>query len=235
MASTRSPERKLYQQVADQVRALIQTGLFSPGSRLPAERELAQQIGVSRPSLREALIALEIEGSVEIRMGSGIYVLAAAKQRHARPAPIGESPTELMQARAVVEGAIIVQATAQMTSETLNLLRQSLNGMRAVISENRKPLDYDRQFHLIIADQVGNNVLSRLVGELFDERHSPMSAGLRKRIESKETWELAFAEHEAIVMALEARDPLLAQALMHAHLEKSKRRWLENDLGVVAP
>lgn len=73
--------RRLYQQIADRVRLLIQSGDYRDGSRLPPERELAQQLGVSRPSLREALIALEIEGSVEIRMGSGVYVCARALRR----------------------------------------------------------------------------------------------------------------------------------------------------------
>ena len=230
MAIARPTERKLYQQVADQVRALIQAGMFDPGSRLPAERELAQQLGVSRPSLREALIALEIEGAVEIRMGSGIYVLAGAEARLSRGTPIGESPAELMQARAVVEGAIILQAAARITPEALHALRQSLTGMKAVTTDGWKPLDYDRQFHLIIAEQSGNTVLVRTVRELFDERHSPMSARLRKRIESQTTWKLAIAEHETILTALEARDPHLAQAHMHVHLEQSKRRWMENDL-----
>ncbi len=77
----RPAERRLYQLVADQLRALIKHGDFEAGDRLPSERELAQQLGVSRPSLREALIALEIEGAVEIRMGSGIYVLTIDEKR----------------------------------------------------------------------------------------------------------------------------------------------------------
>ena len=68
--------RRLYRQIADQLRQLIQTGEFAVGSKLPAERDLATKMGVSRPSVREALIALEVEGLVEVRMGSGIYVRA---------------------------------------------------------------------------------------------------------------------------------------------------------------
>ena len=93
--------RRLYQQIADQVRQLIQNNPYPPGSRLPAERELAQTLGVSRPSLREALIALEIDGTIEIRMGSGIYVLTAVKPTQTNRS-LGESPMELMQARAVI-------------------------------------------------------------------------------------------------------------------------------------
>ena len=66
--------RRLYRQVADQIRTLIESGEFAVGERLPGERELAEKLGVSRPTIREALIALEVEGLVHIRMGSGIYV-----------------------------------------------------------------------------------------------------------------------------------------------------------------
>src|SRR4051795_6841901 len=68
--------RRLYRQIADQIRGLIKSGEFPAGSRLPPERDLARQLGVSRPSVREALIALEVEGMVDVRIGSGIYVLA---------------------------------------------------------------------------------------------------------------------------------------------------------------
>ncbi|HWA37416.1 MAG TPA: GntR family transcriptional regulator, partial [Burkholderiales bacterium] len=66
--------RRLYLQIADQIRALVESGEVARGARLPAERDLAKQLRVSRPSLREALIALEIEGLLDVKVGSGIYV-----------------------------------------------------------------------------------------------------------------------------------------------------------------
>ena len=225
----RTAERRLYQQVADQIRGLIQTGHFSPGSRLPAERDLAQQLGVSRPSLREALIALEIDGTVEIRMGSGIYVTAVGERRPLPLAATGESPVELMEARASVEGAVVALAAARVTPGGLRSLRKTLDAMRADIEEGRKPLSHDRQFHLDIAGLTGNGVIVRLVGELFDERHSPMSSQFRAHFDTPVNWHSALGEHELILAALEARDAPLAQALMQVHLAESKRRWLESE------
>lgn len=219
--------RRLYQQIADQVRQLIINGEYQTGSRLPAERDLAQQLGVSRPSLREALIALEIDGTIEIRMGSGIYVLNAAKAAITGRS-LGESPTELMQARAIIESAVIVQATAVMSATVLAALRDILTAMREEITEGRKPLEQDRQFHLVIAESAGNAVLHEIVASLFDERHSPMSDHMRGLFETPQTWQFALSEHEAILAALEARNPLAAQAAMHAHLTASGRRWVEN-------
>jgi GntR family transcriptional repressor for pyruvate dehydrogenase complex len=72
-------------------------------------------------------------------------------------------------------------------------------------------------------------VLARLVAGLFDARHSPIAARLRSRFDSPAAWSLALAEHEAVLAALDARDPLRAQAAMHAHLEQSTRRWLEGE------
>lgn len=220
--------RRLYQQIADQIRELIDQGEFQPGSRLPAERELAQKLGVSRPSLREALIALEIDGSVEIRMGSGVYVSVEPATAAWQTKSMGESPTELMQARAAIEGATIVLAASRITQDALATLRQLLDGMKKEIDLGKKPLDQDRLFHITIAEQSQNSVLARMVAELFDERHSPISAQFRVRFEDRETWTRALKEHEAILAALEMRDPLLAQAAMHSHLESSKQRWIEN-------
>lgn len=219
--------RRLYQQVADQIRELIEGGEFQPGTRLPAERELAQKLGVSRPSLREALIALEIDGSVEIRMGSGVYVLPESASQPTRTKSLGESPSELMQARSTLEGATILLAASRIDPAALSALRSNLDEMRGDIEGGRKPLDQDRKFHTIIAEQSGNSVLARLVADLFDERHSPISAQLRVKFEDKDTWAFALQEHEAILAALEAKDPLLAQAAMHIHLESSRRRWID--------
>ncbi|MGO4527230.1 FadR/GntR family transcriptional regulator [Microvirga sp. 2MCAF35] len=218
--------RRLYQQVADQIRALIQGGQILPGARLPAERDLAHQLGVSRPSLREALIALEIDGSVEIRSGSGVYVCAPVERAASTMHSMGESPSELMQARGAIEGNVAALACARMTPEGLASLQATIEGMRADIADGRDPLEQDRQFHLAIANLSGNSVLMRIVRELFDERHSPISAQMRIRFDSREGWHTALVEHEAIYAAFEAADPLLAQAAMRMHLDASKRRWL---------
>jgi GntR family transcriptional regulator, transcriptional repressor for pyruvate dehydrogenase complex len=219
-AATAEP-RRLYQQIADRVRNLIQAGQFPAGSRLPAERELAQQLGVSRPSLREALIALEIAGNVEIRMGSGIYVNADPEKRVVtQGASIGESPLEIMQARELIEGSVVVMACARMTPEPLAALRATLDEMRANVHVDRRAMELDRQFHLLLAEQAGNSVV---------ERHSPLTSQIRTRFENNDTWVLALAEHEIIYAALEARDPLQAQAAMRTHLEQSKQRWMDNE------
>ena len=218
--------RRLYQQIADQIRELIQQGGFDIGTRLPAERDLAQQLGVSRPSLREALIALDVEGSVEIRGGSGVYVCTAPERPAREPAALGESPSELMQARAALEGSVVVLACARLTAEALERLRAIVNDMRSEVTHRRSPIESDRLFHITVAELTGNSVLVRLVSDLFDERHSPISAKLRSRYENTRTWNMALKEHEAILRALEARDPLAAESAMRSHLKMSEQRWV---------
>jgi len=219
--------KRLYQHIADQIRSLIQSGGFSPGARLPPERDLAQQLGVSRPSLREALIALEIAGSVEIRQGSGVYVCRTVERSPNLTAGLGESPSELMRARAVLEGSVIVLAAALITPERVARLRETLDAMRSLVKAGRSPLEHDRAFHVAIAEASGNSVLVRMVAELFDERHSPISARLSGHAETGQTWAAALEEHEAIYRALEERDPLGAQSAMRSHLKASELRWTE--------
>ncbi|MBB5700798.1 DNA-binding FadR family transcriptional regulator [Ochrobactrum daejeonense] len=228
-AATAEP-RRLYQQIADRIRGLIEGGEFPVGSRLPAERELAHQLGVSRPSLREALIALEIAGSVEVRMGSGVYVSAETERRAVEQAvSFGESPLEIMQARELIEGSVVVMACARMTPEALTELRATLDQMREIVDSGNKAIELDRQFHLLVAEQSGNSVLVRVIRDLFDERHSPLTSQIRTRFEDGDTWALALAEHEMVYAALEARDPLRAQAAMRTHLERSKQRWMDHE------
>jgi GntR family transcriptional repressor for pyruvate dehydrogenase complex len=221
--------RRLYQQIADQIRELIDRGGFEVGQRLPPERDLAQQLGVSRPSLREALIALDVEGRVEVRSGSGVYVSApppVSERVSARSAAMGESPSQLMEARSIIEGELVVLACARVTEELLARLREILQSMGAEIERRGERVEFDRQFHLTLAEMSGNAVMCRLIGELFDERHSPISSKISSRFENTRTWKAAFREHEAILKAIEARDPIAAQAAMRAHLKASAARWV---------
>ena len=219
--------RRLYHQVADQIRTVIEESRFAPGTRLPPERELALQLGVSRPSLREALIALEIEGRVEIRMGSGVYVCTAPPISPGEPVALGESPSELMQVRSVLEGAVATQAAARVTKQGLDRVKTCLEAMRSDIVRGYSPVDADRRFHVGIAEMTGNSLLARMVGELFDGRHSPISSRMSRRAENTKTWQVALQEHEAIYRALELRDPHEAAAAMRGHLKASRERWIE--------
>ena len=228
MSLPRSPEpRRLYQQIADQISDLIENGAFQVGDRLPPERDLAVLLGVSRPSLREALIALDVQGSVEIRGGSGVYVCPQPERGASQATPpLGESPRELMQARAALEVAVVAIACARATREQLKQLAGIVNDMRTEASRNRGMLDLDRRFHMTLAEMSGNTVMGRLIATLFDERHSPISAKLSSRYENSKTWKAALKEHEAILRAVEARDPLAAQAAILSHLRASELRWV---------
>lgn len=229
MASTlKSGEsRRLYHQVADQIRSVIEQGRYAPGSRLPPERELALQLGVSRPSLREALIALEIAGRVEFRMGSGVYVCAVPATSGQEALALGESPSEVMQARAVLEGSIVSQAAARATHHGLARLGTCLEDMRLDMHRGDAPVEADRRFHVTLAELTGNPILVQVVAELFDGRQSPISTRLTRRSESARTWEAALQEHELIYHAVSSRDPQEAQAAMSAHLKASRERWIE--------
>lgn len=219
--------RRLYQQIADQIRERIARGTFPVGDRLPPERELALLLGVSRPSLREALIALDVQGSVEIRGGSGVYVCAQPDRTADKATPaLGESPRELMQARSAVESAVVILACAHGTPAQLKQLRAIVTSMRRETDRNRAPLDLDRSFHMMLAEMGGNSVMARLIAGLFDERHSPISAKLASKYENPRTWKAALEEHEAILRAIDARDPIAAQAALLSHLRASELRWV---------
>ncbi|MEO6280495.1 FadR/GntR family transcriptional regulator [Roseateles sp.] len=218
--------RRQYQLVADRIRAFIESEGVAPGSRLPAERELALQLGVSRPSLREALIALEIDGRIEIRGGSGVYVCATQPPGEVSTSALGESPAELMHARVVLESAVITLAAARVTKAGLQRIESALNAMRDDHANGRKPVEADRRFHMSIAEMGGNSVLVGMVEALFDGRHSPISSHMSGRVETVHTWQTALGEHEAILHALEARNPHAAAAAMCSHLLASHGRWV---------
>lgn len=218
--------RRLYEQVADRIKALIEAEGLTNGARLPAERDLATQLGVSRPSLREALIALEIDGRIEIRSGSGIYVCPVTHRNDVAALSLGESPAELMQARVVLESAVATLAAARASKLGLQRVEEALEDMREGLANGYKPVEADRRFHLSIAEQGGNVVLADMVGTLYDSRHSPISSRMSVRGETLKSWQSALAEHESILRALKSRNPQAAAAAMCHHLQASHGRWV---------
>ena len=222
---TVEPQR-LYRQIAEQLRVLIGKGEFPVGARLPAERDLARQLGVSRPSVREALIAMEVEGWVEIRTGSGIYVLDRdAKGKGIKLAPTEWGPLELIRARRVIEGEIASMAAVQAKRKDIDAMRKAISAMETSAAQGVLPLDGDRAFHTAIVECCGNVVLIETVQTFWDSRRGPLFTRLGGYFETLKSWEAAIAEHKAILEAIEAHDGARARDAMHAHMDKSHARF----------
>ena len=220
--------QRLYRQIADQIRTLIQSGEFVAGSRLPAERDLAKQLGVSRPSVREALIALEVEGWVEVRTGSGVYVLDRAQHAPSADKAIATTewgPLELIRARRVVEGEIAAIAAAQARRKDIAAMRLALADMVRDADAGTLPIEGDRAFHSAIVQSTGNTVLIETIHGFWDSRRGPLFERLGGYFETVASWRSAIAEHTAILDAIVAHDAPGARAAMHAHMDKSHTRF----------
>ena len=229
MNGIRIPERRLYQQIADQIRALVQNGQFRFGQRLPAERDLAQQLGVSRPSLREALIALELDGTVEIRMGSGVYVTNRLHPAIAiLPVDDSDGPFEILQARSIIESAIAEEAAKLATADHVAALDACLQRMERAIGNPVNMLVHDRAFHTAITDIIGNATLHNFTGHIFDRRMTPYFERLASHFEGPETWRAALEEHTVIRNAIAANDGTGARDAMRRHLRLSQKRFSES-------
>jgi len=218
--------RRLYRQIADQIRTLIRSGEFPPGSRLPPERDLAKQLGVSRPSVREALIALEVEGLVDVRIGSGIYVLGPAGNGVDEQSNVeAESgPFELLRARWVIEGECAALAAKSAKKAQVAAIEEALELMQKEMTTEKQPLNADRLFHLRIAEATGNSALVHVVKMLWEERTGPLYKQLEHHYDSPQLWETAMNEHRAVVKAIAARNPAGARAAMQRHLNQAYKR-----------
>ena len=218
--------RRLYLQIADQVRLLIAAGEFPAGSRLPAERKLAKRFGVSRPTLREALIALEVEGYVDVRPGTGIVV--TAQNGTALDDSDEEGPLEILRARILLEGEIAAEAAEIMKPQDIATLEQILDVMKGQEADGMSRVDTDRQFHRYIIAKLGNKVLLRIAMGLFDQRDTRVARQFATDFDNPETWTAVLAEHRKIVSALAAAEPKQARKAMRAHLRKSHQRWAQD-------
>jgi DNA-binding FadR family transcriptional regulator len=219
---------RLYRQVADQLRQLIDSGEYGIGSRLPTERELAQQFGLSRPTVREALIALEVEGRVRIRVGSGIYVRALADRSPSITRDNDEGPFELLRAREFVEGAIAAEAALHASDEDIRKLDELLDRMGASTHPSAETIGLDRDFHTGVAGILRNAVVVRFIGEMFDLRLNPYFERLSSYFENGQSWRAALEEHKAVLEAIAAHDPDAAKAAMQNHLRLSQIRFSRN-------
>ena len=217
--------QRLYRRIADQIAARIMAGEFAPGTRLPAERDLADKLQVSRSSIREALIALEIGGYVEIRVGSGVFVarptddgsyaVDAAGADLSTANSNGLGAFELLETRMLIEPECAALAAQHATDQQIAILRQIFHGLSRSSTPNR----LDRAFHAAIAESCGNAALEAVVARVWDLCEASVVFGrLDEHMVTSEVWQLALAEHGRVLAAIEEQDAVRARHEMHGHL-----------------
>ena len=212
-----------YQKLAISIAGLITSGEFEVGARLPSERALAERFDVSRTLVREAVIVLEIQGTVEVRGGSGIYVCArpaGANRSTTFVPPSGPGPFELLRARCLIESEIASVAAENRKDSDLDRIVAALAAMREHMHDKAANEAADRIFHLRIAEATGNSVLLQMVTALWDHTKAPIWSQMEAHFHTPALRQASQDDHQRIFTALLERDATGARAAMRAHIER---------------
>lgn len=213
--------------VVEQIAARISSGGFSVGERLPSERELMEQFGVSRTSIREALRTLEAQGKLEVRQGLGTFVVSKPGLESSSAILVTwlhenqHKLMEILEVREAIEAKAASLAAVRRTEQDLDRLEESLIEMKAWVGKGQfeEATMADRRFHRNLTEASGNDLLVALADNLgatlHELRHSTLSMPGRA--------EMAITEHQPIIEALRKRDPELAQSAVLAHLGSAKK------------
>lgn len=233
--------QRLYRQIADQLAELIHCGEFKVGDRLPSERDLSAQFSVSRASVREALLALEIDGLIDVRVGLGVFV-NATRVAHPHTADLADpGPFDVLAARQLIESETAALAAIHGSAEDYARIRETLSLMSDEIEATGAALHADELFHLRIAEASGNGALVHMVKQLWGFRYSAMYRKLDEHFDTKARHAQAIEEHQQVVEAIERRDADAARAAIKAHLgrvhDALERGWELANVsdGVVPP
>lgn len=210
----------------------LHSGRYQIGDRLPPERNIAEQLGVSRTVVREALIMLELENLIDVRKGSGVYVVKLPEQQQesqleqAIHEDVG--PFELLQARQLLESDIAAFAATQVTKNGIGQMRQALELERQSLLADENNEEGDELFHRLIAEATQNSVLVDIQHQLWLRRkNSPMWQKLHSRIADTSYRRFWLDDHLRILAALQHKDPKSARQAVWQHLENVKETLLE--------
>ena len=220
--------QRLYRRIAERIRGGVLRGEWPVGTRLPPERDLSLALGVSRPSLREALIALEVEGIVEVRTGSGVYVRAAHPADNlsaSANSDVDWGPLEVMRARQVIEVEVAAMAAANARKSEIALMHESLQMMREEAANGEVPRHGDEAFHVAVARACGNDVLFDMVQRTWMARDGALFERLGDYFENPPAWKKAIDEHEVVLRAIEVHDVSGARRAMQTHLRNATKRY----------
>lgn len=216
--------QRLYQQISQLLMTRIRDGQFLPGQVLPAERDLAKQLGVSRSSVREALIALEISGWVEIRVGTGVYVCSSLPEAATTLDSEDVSAEDLLNARQIIESELAALAAKTATNAQLRELAALVKHMERTITDDKAFHALDMQFHVLIAKLTNNPLLAEVVQRLWEKHYSPTFLRLEQHYAHDDLVRIWARDHRLIANAISRRDPRGARAAMRKHLKNVLER-----------
>ena len=210
--------KRLYREVIDQILHLIDSGEYPVGSRLPAERDMSERFGVSRPTIREAVIALEAMDRVAVKTGSGVYVL---EWKGVQGFERNVSPFELLETRVLFEGESAALAASMISDEELKLLAEALEEMaQENAAGDTESHVADRKFHAVIAGATHNRVLSSVIENLWAAQEGLHHIKVSHQAICMADPQVRLDEHKAIYDALASRDSQAARAAMRNHFAR---------------
>jgi len=218
-----SVEPRLYRVVSSRIEELIRDENIKPGERLPSERDLSTKLGVSRTSLREALIALELGGVVEVHGGSGVYVSERPAPRQDGPAA-GPGPFEVLAARRMIEVEMAAMAAKNATDANIDAILVAVEQMEQEHEYASDSEAADRNFHLAIARAAGNSALVGVVEYLWNQRGT-LWHKLKEHFQTEELRQQTLLDHRNILSAIAAHDVAGARQAMRAHLDRVTRTF----------
>lgn len=207
---------RLYEQVLGRLRAHVVAARLRRGDRLPAERELASRLGVSRTSIRQAIVALEVQGLVEVRHGGGIYLLRDDWEVRS-PVEVVECPRQspdVLDARDALETKLAALAARRRTDADLRAIDAALDDMRQAIEAGERGVDADRRFHEAVTAAAHSTVLAAFIAGLGEWIAETRAESLRRPGRPRQ----ALAQHQAVADAIRRRDCATAAAAMHTHV-----------------
>lgn len=227
--------KRLYRQISELLIQKIKDGEFKAGDSLPSERDLAQQLGVSRSSVREALIALEIAGWVDIRTGHGVFVCDQDAAPNPPEALTSVGVEELLTARALIESETARLAAKNATSAQLAELAQLMDELEREPENTSKFLTLDKHLHVLIGEMADNSVLSEFIEILWTKRHDQLFAQFENRFGGKVLSIAMNHDHRKICDAILNRDPAAAKKAMQAHIAHVHKSFFMESASIASP
>ena len=220
--------KRLYQKIGRDIRQQIIDGEYEVGNRLPSERDIAENLNISRTIVREALIMLELEELIEVRKGSGIHVISnkPGKAFCDQKTENDVGPFELLQARQLLESNIAGFAATQVNRHNLKKMYEALEVQKEELQAGNGSQG-DEMFHAAVAEATQNTVLISTTQQLWETRlHSPLWKRIHEWIDSVDYLENWLGDHQKIIDAIIRKNPQEAHQAMWQHLENVKSTLL---------